>query len=523
MYPGAYALEHPDRPCFVMADTGETVTYREYEERCNRLAHLLRAEGLAAGDHFSIFMENNSRYLEACGAGERSGLHYTCINSHLTLDELVYIIDNSESKVVITSAAKAPLVLEALEQCPRVTLCLVVDGGAPSPTDAHAAVRDLVEATAELPTTPIADERLGTPMLYSSGTTGRPKGIVRVLPDQPPGQALPLFMFLRNLWHYREDMIYLSPAPLYHSAPQAAVGLTLRMGGTVIIMERFDPEQYLAMVEQHHVTHSQLVPTMFSRMLKLPAEARERYDLSSLEVVVHAAAPCPVPVKQDMIEWWGPIIHEYYGATEAIGFTSCDSHEWLAHPGTVGRVLMGDLHILDDDMQPCPVGTPGTIWFATPSLVQYFNDPDKSRDAASPDGTMNTVGDVGFVDEDGYLFLTDRKTFMIISGGVNIYPQESENLLITHPKVADAAVFGVPNVDLGEEVKAVVQLMPGIEPGPEIERELIDFCHAHLSRQKCPRTVDFDPELPRLPTGKLYKRVLRDRYWGDAPTRIVTS
>jgi long-chain acyl-CoA synthetase len=357
-------------------------------------------------------------------------------------------------------------------------------------------------------------------MLYSSGTTGRPKGIIRTLPDQPPGEPLPLFTFLTNLWRYRPDMIYLSPAPLYHSAPQAAVGLTVRMGGTAVIMERFDPERYLQLVEQYSVTHSQLVPTMFSRMLKLPDEVRRRYDLSSLEVVVHAAAPCPVPVKEQMIEWWGPIIHEYYGATEAIGFTACDSEEWLAHKGTVGKVLVGDLHILDDDMQECPLGTPGTIWFTVPAPLAYFNDEEKSRSSMSPDGTMATVGDVGYLDEDGYLYLTDRATFMIIAGGVNIYPQETENLLITHPKVADAAVFGVPDPDLGEQVKAVVQPMPGVEPGPALEQELIAFCQAHLARQKCPRSIDFDPELPRLPTGKLYKRVLRDRYWEGHQQRI---
>ena len=381
-------------------------------------------------------------------------------------------------------------------------------------------MRDYAFAVAAFPATPVANERLGAAMLYSSGTTGRPKGILRVLPDSAPDDSLPLHKFLHDVFRYREDMVYLSPAPLYHSAPQAAVGVTIRTGGTAIIMERFDPEAYLALVERYHVTHSQLVPTMFSRMLKLPAEVRGRYDLSSLEAIVHAAAPCPIPVKQQMIEWWGPIIHEYYGSTEAIGLTLCDSEQWLAHPGTVGAVALGELHILDDDMNECALGTPGTIWFRTPSPIDYFHDEAKSREATSPDGTMCTVGDVGYVDADGYLYLTDRKTFMIISGGVNIYPQEAENLLITHPKVADAAVFGVPNEDLGEEVKAVVQPMPGIEAGPELEHELIAFCHENLSRQKCPRSIDFDPELPRLPTGKLYKRVLRDRYWGDQVSRI---
>jgi long-chain acyl-CoA synthetase len=316
-------------------------------------------------------------------------------------------------------------------------------------------------------------------------------------------------------------MIYLSPAPLYHSAPQAAVGLTIRMGGTAIIMERFDAEHYLQLVEKYRVTHSQLVPTMFSRLLKLPDAVRRRSDLGSLEIAIHAAAPCPVQVKEQMIEWWGPIIHEYYGATEGLGFTACNSAEWLAHKGTVGRVLLGELKILDDNMEPLPVGTPGTLWFKTATPFEYFNDPAKTAEARSADGSMSTVGDVGYVDKDGFLHLTDRATFMIISGGVNIYPQECENLLITHPKVADAAVFGVPNADLGEEVKAVVQLMPDVPPDPQTVEELLAFCGRHLARQKVPRSIDFEAELPRLPTGKLYKRRLRDRYWGNRTSRIV--
>mgnify|MGYP001352843088 FL=1 len=515
MYAGRHARERAGQAAFIMAGSGETVTYAEYEARTNRLARLLRAHGLKRLDHYSIFMENNSRYLESCGAGERSGLYYTCINSYLTPDELAYIVNNSESKAVITSRAKRDVAMAAIRQCPKVTLCLIVDG-----TGDDGPFVDYATAVGRWPDTPIADESLGTPMLYSSGTTGRPKGILRPLPSSAPSQPLPLFDFLVRLWHYRDGMIYLSPAPLYHAAPQAAVSLTIRHGGTAIIMEHFDPEAYLALVEKYRVTHTQLVPTMFSRMLKLPEEARRRYDLSSLEIAIHAAAPCPVQVKEQMIEWWGPIIHEYYGATEGLGFTACDSPEWLAHRGSVGRVLLGDLHILDENMRPCPKGVPGTVWFRTATPFEYFNDPVKTAEARSADGTMSTVGDVGYVD-DGFLYLTDRATFMIISGGVNIYPQECENLLITHPKVADAAVFGVPNADLGEEVKAVVQVMPGVETGPDLERELIAFCGQHLARQKCPRSIDFDAELPRLPTGKLYKRILRDRYWGDKESRLV--
>jgi long-chain acyl-CoA synthetase len=516
MYTGKHAHLRPLQPAFIMAESGEAVTYAELEARSNRLAHLLRNRGLKRLDHYAIFMENNSRYLEACGAGERSGLYFTCVNSYLTASELAYILTNSESRVLITSIAKLDIAREALKECPKVELCIVADGAGESDR-----IVGLEEATRALPKTPITDECIGTAMLYSSGTTGRPKGILRPLPEQPPVQQMALFDFLQKLWRYREGMIYLSPAPLYHSAPQAAVNLAIREGGTAIIMEHFDPERYLALVEKWRVTHSQLVPTMFSRMLKLSEQTRKRYDLSSLEVAIHAAAPCPSTVKDEMIKWWGPIIHEYYGATEGLGFTACDSTEWLSHRGTVGKVLLGDLHILDEHMGACPVGTPGTVWFKTATSFEYFNDPNKTREARSPDGSMSTVGDVGYVDGDGYLYLTDRATFMIISGGVNIYPQECENLLITHPKIADAAVFGVPNPDLGEEVKAVVQPMPGIAPCRELADELMLFCSQSLSRQKVPRSIDFEDELPRLPTGKLYKRLLRDRYWGNQISRIV--
>ena len=535
MYAAQYAQNDPDRLAFIMASSGLSMTYGELESHSNRLAHLLRGQGLYRLDHYAMFMENNHRYIEACMAGERSGLYCTCINAYLTADELAYIVNNSESKVLITSTGRWAVAQQALAACPKVALCLVVDSLG---TDAVVAGAALSAATLPAqvgnarvlhydtaltphPTTPLADEWLGTSMLYSSGTTGRPKGILRPLPDNPPSQPLPLFHFLNKLWQCEDGMRYLSPAPLYHSAPLANVSLAIRNGGTVVIMEHFDPEQYLALVQQHRITHTQLVPTMFSRMLKLPEDVRERYDLSSLKIAVHAAAPCPAQVKEQMIAWWGPLIHEYYGATEGLGFTACNTEEWLAHRGTVGRVLLGDLQVLDESLQPVPKGQSGEIWFKTASPFVYFNDPERTALTRSPDGSMSTVGDMGYLDDDGFLYLTDRSTFMIISGGVNIYPQECENLLIIHPKVADAAVFGVPNPDLGEEVKAVVQPVPGIEPTPELAQELMAFCNAQLSRQKCPRSIDFSVQLPRLPTGKLYKRLLRDPYWAGHKSRIV--
>jgi long-chain acyl-CoA synthetase len=360
-------------------------------------------------------------------------------------------------------------------------------------------------------------------MLYSSGTTGRPKGILRPLPEQNPEDPLPIMKFLSNLWNYSEDMIYLSPAPLYHSAPQAATGLALRQGATIIIMERFEPLEFLSLIEKYKITHSQLVPTMFSRMLKLSEEEKSRYDISSLKYALHAAAPCPEKIKTQMIDWWGPIICEYYGATEAFGFAYCDTKEWLEHPGTVGKIMIGELQILDDDMQKLPPGEPGTLWFKPASEFNYHKEPEKTADAYSNDKTLTTVGDVGYLDEDGFLFLTDRKAFMIISGGVNIYPQECEDLLISHPKVYDAAVFGIPNEDLGEEVKAVIQPVQNESGNEQLTHELLDYLMANLSRQKVPRSIDYVDELPRLATGKLYKRVLRDKYWEEGKSKIINN
>ena len=468
------------------------------EARSNRLAHLLRAQGLKRLDHISIFMENTPQYIECCLAAERTGLYYTCINSFLTADEAAYILVNSESRLLITSEAKREVALAAMAQCPAIALCVVVDG----PGDG-ARVANLADAVAAFPATPVADEALGTAMLYSSGTTGRPKGVLRPLPDEPPAQPLPMFSAIAGLWGFRPGMTYLSPAPLYHAAPHLGVNLTLRDGGTVVVMERFDGEAFLRLVEQYKVTHTQLVPTMFSRMLKLPEAIRARHDLSSLEIAIHAAAPCPPQVKEAMIEWWGPIIYEYYGMTEGMGFTACTTAEWLAHRGTVGRVLIGELHILDPEMNDLPPGEVGTVWFKLAYDFEYFNDKPRTAAALSPDGRMGTAGDVGYVDADGYLYMTDRASFMIISGGVNIYPQECEDLLISHPWVLDAAVFGVPNADLGEEVKAVVQLVDGVVAGAEVAAELIAYCGQHLARQKVPRSIDFEAELPRLPTGKL--------------------
>jgi long-chain acyl-CoA synthetase len=517
VYPGQYAKDHPDQAALIMARSGQVVTFGQYEAGCNRLAQLFRATGLRRLDHVAFMMENHPVLLECEGAADRTGLYYTCINSYLAADEAAYIVNDSQARVVVSSRAKQEVAALLPALCPTVERWLMVDADGPPPYESYDA------AVAGYPADAVPDEELGAAMLYSSGTTGRPKGILRPLPETPPSVPLPIMDFVKHIFGFRERMVYLSPAPLYHSAPQASVATALRLGSTAVIMEHFDPAEFLSLVERYHVTNSQMVPTMFSRLLKLPEEVRRAADVSSLERIVHAAAPCPVPVKEQMIAWWGPIILEYYAATEGNGFTFCNSEDWLAHKGTVGRALAGDLLILDDEGKPCPPGIPGTVWFGGATNFEYFNDPVKTAESrvTTGQGVRSTVGDVGYVDEEGWLYLTDRKSYMIISGGVNIYPQETENLLVTHPKVYDAAVIGVPNDDLGEEVKAVVQPSPDVDAGPALERELIGFCRESLAHFKCPRTVDFVDELPRLPTGKLYKRLLREKYWAGRSTSII--
>jgi long-chain acyl-CoA synthetase len=373
---------------------------------------------------------------------------------------------------------------------------------------------------AKQPVTPIPDEIAGYDMLYSSGTTGRPKGIKRESEHSPIDRPSPFLKILcADMCGMDADSIYLSPAPLYHAAPLRFNMMAITLGGTSVIMESFDAEEFLKLVEKHGITQSQLVPTMFVRMLKLPDEVRARYDVSSLKGAIHAAAPCPIDVKARMIEWWGPILIEYYAGSEGNGVTVSTSQQWLTHRGTVGRAVIGKIRILDDNDRELPVAQIGTVYFADAPAFSYHNDPEKTKRAYNAKG-WSTLGDVGYLDDEGFLYLTDRKSYMIISGGVNIYPQETEDVLITHPGVADVAVFGVPNEEMGEEVKAVVQPHDMAKAGKELEAELIAFCRKHLSPIKCPRSIDFDAELPRTPTGKLVKRHLRDKYWPRTVVRV---
>jgi long-chain acyl-CoA synthetase len=496
-----------------MANSGRVVTYRELDERSNQAAHLFHSLGLRRGDHIALCLENHEAFFVVCWGAQRSGLYFTTISSRLTAPEVEYIVDDCEARVFVTSEAKREIAEGLADRCPNLVARYMI--GAPS--RGYASWQEALDAQ---PKTPLDEESEGAPMVYSSGTTGRPKGVKHPMPKGPMGSPSPIVALLESLYGASDSSVYLSPAPLYHAAP---LGFTLalqRMGATVVVMEQFDAVRSLELIEKHRVTHSQWVPTMFVRMMKLAEEERARFDLSSLQVAIHAAAPCPVPVKESMIKWWGPIIYEYYAGSEGNGFCATNSQDWLAHKGSVGRPLTAKVHILNDAFEAVPTGETGGIFFESAARFEYHNAPEKTADSRSPQG-FSTLGDVGYVDEEGYLYLTDRKAHMIISGGVNIYPQETENALITHPKVADVAVIGVPNEEFGEEVKAVVQLMDPSEASAELAQELIDFCREQIAHMKCPRSVDFEAELPRHPTGKLYKRLLKDRYWGKKDSRIV--
>ena len=508
MFPGFHARMRPDHPAVVMAGSGEVVTYRELDARSNRLAHLWRERGLHPGDHVAILLQNDPRWFDAVWAALRSGLYYTPVNWHLTAPEVAYIVQDCGARSVLTSTALADRVTDL-----HVEIPLVVDGDLPG-------WERYEEAVTSQPTTPLDHEPEGAGMFYSSGTTGRPKGILFPLPDRTVHDEHPIVKYASPIAN-GPDAIYLSPAPLYHTAPVVTCSLAHRTGATTVIMERWDPEACLAAIERHRVTSAQFVPTMFVRLLKLPQEVRGRYDTSTLTMVTHAAAPCPVEIKRQMLEWWGPIIWEYYAGSENVGSTLIGPEEWLAHPGSVGLPRLTTVHSCDDDHHELPVGAVGNIWFDTPGAAfDYHGDPAKTAASRSPAGWFN-LGDVGYLDDEGYLYLTDRQSFTIISGGVNIYPQEAEDVLVLHPAVADVAVFGVPHEELGEEVKGVVQLLDPSAASPEMAAELLAFCRERLAPFKCPRSIDFDAALPRQDTGKLYKRLLKDRYWGDRASRIV--
>ena len=504
---GMHALNAPNRAAVIDSVSGETMTYRELDARSNQLAHYLAANGVQRGDTVALFMENNMRFMEVVWAARRSGLYITTVNRYLTADEAAYIIDDSDAVVLVTSNARQAVAAALLGRLPNCRRLLMTDGT----IDGWAAYETEV---APYPITPMQEEWIGEFMLYSSGTTGRPKGVRRPLRDLKvdEDEVVPGFV---GTYGFNAGTIYLSPAPLYHAAPLAfSIGVH-HYGGTVVMMPRFDPAEALSCIQRYRVTHSQWVPTMFVRMLKMPETERARYDLASHRTAIHGAAPCPVEVKRAMIAWWGEILHEYYGATEGNGMTRLDSAEWLAHPGSVGRAASGVLHICADDGTDLPVGEPGLVYFERDTMpFAYYKDPERTHAAQHPDhGNWSTLGDVGYVDAEGYLYLTDRKAFMIISGGVNIYPREIEDTLVGHPKVRDVAVFGVPDAEMGEQVKAVIEPMDGVVPSDAVAAELIGWSRERLAHYKVPKSIDFMDQLPRLPTGKLYKQALRASYW----------
>ncbi len=505
MHPSVHAGTHPDTPAIIVAETGETRSYRDLDEGSNRAAQFFRSCGLGHEDVVAIMLENTPDYYNFVWGAQRAGLRYVCLSSRLTADEAGYILENSGAKLFILSAANGALA----QRLNTPARCYSYGGDIAG----YTAVEAVLSA---MPATPVGDERAGVDMLYSSGTTGRPKGVRIPVPADPDiAAATPLVMLAMGLYRLNADSVYLSPAPLYHAAPLRWSMAVHKIGGTVVMMQKFDPEAALAAIAKYQVTCGQFVPTHFVRMLKLPAAVRGQYDLSSLTCAIHAAAPCPVPVKAAMIDWWGPVIEEYYAGSEGNGMTCIGSKDWLDHKGSVGKAVIGTVHIMADDNETkLPARSEGTIFFENPNIIfEYHGDPEKTSSSRNSRG-WTTLGDVGWVDEDGYLYLTDRKSFMIISGGVNIYPQEIENHLITHPSVADVAVIGGPHDEMGEQVIAVVQPVDMADADDTLRDQLTAYAREKLSGVKIPRQIDFRAELPRHDTGKLYKRLLRDEYWG---------
>ena len=497
----------PEKVAFQMCESGEQVTYAQLNDRANQVAHLISDLGILPGDHVAVLMNNCRELMELCFGLDRSGVYYTLISTRLTTDEMAYIVQDCGARLFVYSSALELADKDLFSKLPNTLNCMRV-----GPSVEQWKHKDWTAECSKMPTSANAQALQGGDMLYSSGTTGRPKGVLWPLPKTAAGQHTMLVKLLAPLFGYDADCHYLSTAPLYHAAPLRHSMTVIKLGGTVTVMERFDALLALQTIERCRITHSQWVPTMFVRLLKLDKHVREKFDLSSMKMAVHAAAPCPVDVKEQMIGWWGPIVHEYYAGTENNGFCSITPNEWLQHKGSVGRASQGKLHICDEEGMPLELGQTGAVYFSEGPQFTYHNDSVSTEQTRNSLG-WTTLGDIGYLDEEGYLYLVDRKAFMIISGGVNIYPQEIENVLLQHPKVMDAAVVGGPCSDWGEEVKAVVQPVDPLDVGPVLAAELQAFCREKLADFKCPRSIDFDLELPRLPTGKLYKKLVKKRYW----------
>ena len=511
MHPRELAVAAPNKPAIIMAPSGACVTYGALTERSDRAAQLFRALGLRPGENIAICLENHPRYLEICWAAHNAGLYYTPISARLKPSEVVYIVRDCNARVLIMSHALTQLASELPPDLVRDVHCFMVDG-------TSAAFRSYEEAIATLPAEAVNNTVQGAAMVYSSGTTGAPKGIKPPLSGLRIDEPGPLQNKLIELYGFDRETVYLSTAPLYHTAPLKFNMTVLAAGGTSVILEKFEPELALQTIERYAVTHSQWVPTMFIRMLRVSAEVRTRYRLDTHKLAIHAAAPCPVDVKEQMLDWWGPIIHEYYSGSESIGLCAITPQQWLHHKGSVGKAVRGELHIMSEDGIELPAHHDGLVFFANGAPLQYHNDAQKTARAHNDQGWA-TIGDIGHLDTEGYLYLTDRRDYVINSGGVNIYPQEAENVLSLHPDVLDVAVFGIPNAEFGEEVKAVVIPRSMQEADSALEQSLIEYCRQRLSTIKCPRSIDFAAELPREPTGKLLKKRIRERYWAAHSTR----
>ncbi|HXW46105.1 MAG TPA: acyl-CoA synthetase [Streptosporangiaceae bacterium] len=500
MHLSELAAQAPEKAAVVTADGRVRVTFAELDARSRQVSRLLAGLGVGPGDHVAVLMANRPEYFEIGWGCQRRGTYWTPVNWHLNADEAGYIVRDCGATVLFASPETAQLAAQIAAQVPGLTTFAVGGDGA--------GLLSYHDAIAGLSAGPLPDEVEGMYFYYSSGTTGRPKGILRSWTFPPFGAGVGLEPLLAGVFGFGSDTVYLCPAPLYHAAPLGFSMGTLRLGGTVVLMERFDPVECLRAIERHKVTAVQFVPTHFVRLLKLPQEQRRAFDISSLQTIVHAAAPCPVDVKRQMIEWLGPILWEYYAGSEGNGMTVIDSPGWLARPGTVGRALAASVHIVAEDGSELPPGEDGIIYFDG-APFEYHNDPVKTASSRHERG-WSTLGDVGHLDADGYLYLSDRRTDLIISGGVNIYPAEIEQALIMHPAVADVAVIGVPDAEMGQSVLAVVQLSHAVTGSPQLAADLIEHCRSQLASFKCPRSVEFVAQLPRTPTGKLQRRKLRD-------------
>jgi len=504
-HPAYHATITPDKIAYKMLDSGDSLSFAELDAASNQAAHALRQLGVQVGEHIALLLENRLELMVLAWAAQRSGVIYTPISRYLTAAEAAFIVEDCGAKVFITSAKLSEVAAEINQQLSGHINRQMLD----SAIDGYNLWNNNLEG---MPQTPVDDECAGASMLYSSGTTGRPKGILRAYPKTGIDSLSPVVLpVCEKMAGMGPDSVYLSPAPLYHSAPLATAMIAAGLGCTTLVMPRFNETDFLQAVQKHQVTHTQVVPTMFVRLLKLPKAERESYNTTSLRGAIHVAAPCPVKIKQQMIEWWGPILIEFYAGTEGNGVTASNTQQWIDHPGSVGKALIGDIYILDDEGKPLPAGEIGDVYFNAGQRFAYHGDPEKTEKAFTPEG-WSTLGDIGWLDDDGFLYLTDRRAYTIISGGVNVYPQETEDLLVAHPAVADVAVFGVADDEFGEIVQAVVQPLDWQQAGPELEATLRSYCREHLSAIKTPKLFDFKKELPRTPTGKLLKRILKDEY-----------